>query len=224
MSRPFRVPRTRRAASLLELARGVQRKDPSAQIQGAIARKSGAGLEDAITASNRWYDQHGEALIEKVNPPTAGWGTSLRLAGAATVDYTGTYFSPAGRVGIAFDAKKVTGCASFSIEAHDRKHGTRYVHQLQYLLNARNRHGYRAFYLLYDDELETAWICSDLDTLARRESVPIRTKPRPTKAAPTPAIVHHLPRLAVSLERAAMPQLITRRPLLDYLSIVRADP
>jgi hypothetical protein len=221
------------AATVLDIAQGrVPKKDPGAQLAGALARKSGIALEAALALINDWYDKHGVAAIEKVNPPVHGWGDSLHV-GASTVDYTGTikvmpprYEDAALRRGIAFDAKKVTGAASFGLDhvgagKNYAKNRMRLAAQINYLRGLRDRHGYVVGFLLYCDDLETAWWigAEHLDALARGESVAIRTKPRATKADPTPAVVHHHPHIAAPLDRAAIPQIGTRRPLLDYLSL-----
>lgn len=207
---------------------GVARKDPGAQIGGTTARRSGRSFEDAIAAVNAWYDRTGEASIEKVNPPTDGWGPTLRIAGWATVDYVGSYrpfprSDPDYTVPIAFDAKVITDCASFGLKSVPNTEGgrarRRLLSQVNHLIEKRARHGYRTFFLLYDEAIETAWVCDQLDTLSKGGSVPVRTKRRATKTRAM-SIEHHLPHVVAPLARAAVPQGATKRPLLDYLGLL----
>lgn len=62
------------ARSVLAVARrdSATLKNPSKQVEGAMARTTGGQIERAIAAVCEWYDRQGEALIEKVNLPTAG--------------------------------------------------------------------------------------------------------------------------------------------------------
>jgi hypothetical protein len=120
----------------------VPRKDPGAQVAGALARKSGKAFEEAIDGVNVWYDRHGHAVIGKVNPPVSGWGSTLRV-GASTVDYLGTRGRGITTTGVAFDAKSITGDATF--KAPDAKAGkgrdrVRFFAQVDYLRGLRDRH------------------------------------------------------------------------------------
>ena len=201
----------------------VTRKDPTAQVGGAMARRSGRAFETALDHVNAWYDRQGVALVEKVNPPVAGWGDSLHV-GHSTVDYTGTVHHAGRRCGVAFDAKSVAGVAAFgppSATAGKGRDRRRFFAQVDYLRNARDRHGYVAGFLLYCADLDTAWWCgpAHLDALARGDAVPMRTKHRGTKKLPG-RIEHHLPACHAPLERAAVAQVSTRRPLLDYLALL----
>jgi penicillin-binding protein-related factor A (putative recombinase) len=211
----------------------VRAADPAAQIAGARARRAGRSLEASINAVNRWYDEQGEAAIEKVNAPTEGWGESLRML-PSNVDYNGTW-KPAsgsigllerGRIGIAFDTKSVTKCASFGVDhlpkgAKAVENRARFMNQVRYLKNLRERHGYVAFFLLYCDELETVWVCEQLDALSVGQSVKIRTKQRVNGKT---EVMCHLPFLKHPnlLALAAAPNHARGgRPFLDYLSLLR---
>lgn len=210
-------------ASLLDIATGrLPAKDAGAQVQGATARKAGRAFEHAIEAVNQWYDRQGEALIERVHLPTEGWGSSLRIAGDATVDFTGVwrpYRDGVERYGVAFDTKSVTGDAALGVSHTATKARARLIRQATYLRDARDRHGFCVGFLLYCSELETVWLCRDVDAIAAGRSVPIRTKHRATKDAPA-RLEHHLPHLAIgTLGAAAIPMPATRRPLLDYLAL-----
>lgn len=220
----------------------LRRRLPStAQSAGAAARRSGNSLESAIAAVNEWYERRQEALIEKVNPPAAGWGDTLRL-GASTVDFTGTFWHPladetcqsGGTVrrvrGVAFDVKSWTGKAMFGVGQLPKgkeagRHRARFLRQVDYLRNARDRHGYAAFFLLYCSDLDTLWLCDDLSTLAAGESVPVRDMIRGTKATPG-RVEHRLPHItspggSISLlGLAAIVRPDTWRPYLDYLSLL----
>lgn len=217
MSR-FRPPRGRHRslAGVARLALGAP-KDPRAQLQGATARKEGLRTEAVVAEVCAWYDRRGEGLIEKVNAPTAGWGDTLRV-GKATVDFTGYFWEPS-RVGgphvrrmVAFDVKNETGEASY---AHDPDQ----YHQLTYLANARDRHGFDAFLLVYCNDLGALWMLRDLDQLLRRERVPLRTKHRATKAAPA-RVEHHRPVILCRRELGATLDPKTRRPFWDFLSLL----
>lgn len=219
MARPP-VVRLGSRSPLRELLEPATRKDPRRQIAGALARKSGTSLEDALGAVNLWYDRTDHAVIEKVHPPVAGWGRSLRV-GASTVDYRGTARHRDGRlVPVAFDAKMVTGKAQFGLAHVPRKEARRLMAQAAYLRRVREHHGYRTGFLLYCAEMETLWLLSDVDAVLRGHSIPVRTRPRPTKTTPAPAPVHHLPHLACPLPLAASIDPATRRPRLDYLRLV----
>lgn len=208
---------------------------------GARARQAGRSFEAAIDAVNRWYDERGEALIEKVNPPTFGWGESLGV-GLSTVDYIGTwsrdeYIGRDGirrnweRVGVAFDAKSVTGKTRIGFEEIQKGRGTpeamkeraRFLRQVDYLRGLRDRHKYAAFLLLYCADLDTLWLCDRLDELALRRSIEIRTI---HGRGASRTIEHHLPYLTnpgnpISLLGiAAVPRIETKRPFLDYLGLL----
>lgn len=191
---------------------------------------------------NRWYDDRGEAFIEKVNPPTYGWGDSLGV-GASTVDYIGTWrrfkrytdgsqnFTEPYRVGITFDAKSITGKTRIGVDeiATGRKlkdaarEKLRFIRQVEYLREVRDRHGYAAFLLLYCAELDTLWLCGRLDELASRKSIEIRTI---HGRGDSRRVEHHLPALTnpgnpISLlGLAAVPRIETKRPFLDYLGLL----
>lgn len=208
---------------------------------GSRARAAGQSLEAAIDAVNRWYDDRGEALIEKVNPPTFGWGESLGV-GQSTVDYTGVWRRPeiigrdgirrnGERVGITFDAKSITGKPRIGFDEIQKGRATpeamkeraRFQRQVDYLRHARDRHGYAAFLLLYCSELDTMWLCDRLDELASRRSIEIRTI---HGRGASRTIEHHLPALSnpgnpISLLGiAAVPRIETKRPFLDYLGLL----
>jgi hypothetical protein len=222
-----------RAATLLDIATGrtSPKKDPGDQLAGALARKSGQTFEAALAGVHAWYDNSGDAAVEKVNPPVSGWGESLHV-GASTVDYTGTFKLGMTRFGLAFDAKMVTGAATFGVHCvgggkHEARNRRRFFCQVQYLKGLADRHGYFTGFLLHCSDLNVTWWVGrgHLQTLLVGNAVPIRTLERANAKLNRPAGVrHHLPYLAGDLERAAIPQLKTRRPLLDYLRLVAPYP
>lgn len=183
----------------------------NASRQGAVAKQSGRGFEAAIERVNAWYAHQCEAAIERVPLPTEGWGSSLRVSGPSTVDFVGTAHVDGACRGVAFDAKVVTGAASFRVGTHGTEEKDR--RQLGYLLDRRNRFGYAAGYLLYCAELETCWVLTELDRLVAGESIALRTKHRGE-------IVHHLPHCTLPLAAAAVPHPASGRPRLDYLPLL----
>jgi penicillin-binding protein-related factor A (putative recombinase) len=199
----------------------------AARAQGAIAHAAGAAFEDQLEAACQFYRGHAlvgaryvsvhrfpgtvpAGVIARGHPKVAGRPGSLRYVAKGAVDFVGCYTPSAEgpAVPLAFDAKVVTGDASFSVAARDR-------HQLDFLLAFRAAGGFAA-YVLHDQATRLTWVCRQLEALAAGERVAICA--RRTVGGVVRIAHHSLPVLQPS---ALLDVAAGRRPALDVLALIR---
>jgi penicillin-binding protein-related factor A (putative recombinase) len=116
-----------------------------------LRNHSGAAFQDDVLATCQWYSLRGEAEINKLHNPTAGWGKTLRVTGKADADFGGLI---EGGRGIAFEAKGVTGRVGY---AHDSEA----LHQLSHLARVHARGGI-SFLLLGEQRERVAFLLGPL--------------------------------------------------------------
>lgn len=119
--------------------------------RNATQRNSGLELEARVETACAYYRAHGLADIRRTRQQRRGTHMTVALPGVSWVDFHGTL--PDGRE-IDFDVKSITGKTNLFP-------GQLYARQLAYLRRQQVR-GHVAFVLLYDRQLDMAWVAFDL--------------------------------------------------------------
>lgn len=161
--------------------------------------RSGAYFQQELVRVHAWYVDQQRALIRQHHPATAGApavvdrrghmvrpGTMHFRAGGAPCDFGGIA-RVAGKVrGILFDAKVVTGVATYA-------HQEDQYHQLEELQLQQVFKGI-GFLLLADQDLGIAYVVQELAPLLARESIVLRETPRlGAKRVTVDQMTHHYP-------------------------------
>lgn len=165
----------------------------------ATRSRSGAYFQQELARVHAWYQDTRRAQIRQHHPATAGVpavvdkrghvvrpGTMHFRAGGAPCDFGGIA-RVAGKVrGILFDAKVITGTATY---AHL---GDQY-HQLEELALHQFFKGI-GFLLLADQELGIAYLVQDLTPLLAHQPITLRDTPRKGRARiGVDEMTHHYP-------------------------------
>jgi penicillin-binding protein-related factor A (putative recombinase) len=158
-----------------------------------------ASFQRELARTHAWYLERGVALIRQHHPATHGVpavvdrggkvirpGTLHFEAAAAPCDFGGIA-AVAGKVrGILFDAKVITGTATYA-------HAEAQYHQLEELRDQQRLKGI-GFLLLADQELGIAYLVQELAPLLARESIVLRDTPKlGSKKVALEAMAHRYP-------------------------------
>ena len=161
--------------------------------------KSGGAFQRELVRTHAWYLKRGVALIRQHHPAVHGVpaivdraghvirpGTLHFEAAGAPCDFGGIA-AVAGKVrGVLFDAKVITGVATYA-------HLEKQYHQLEELQHQQRLHGI-AFLLLADQELGIAYLVEELAPLLARETITLRDTPRlGSKKVALEAMAHRYP-------------------------------
>lgn len=161
--------------------------------------RSGAHFQRELARTHAWYLERGVGLIRQHHPATHGVpaivdrrgkvirpGTLHFEAAGAPCDFGGIA-AVGGKVrGVLFDAKVITGTASYA-------HPEPQYHQLEELRDQQRMKGI-GFLLLADQDLGIAYLVQELAPLLAREPITLRDTPRlGSKRVALEAMAHRYP-------------------------------